>query len=1083
MSWLRGVVKEVGSGDQLTVVSSADHAVIPRDCPEVRAEKRLFLTGIRAPRMGRANASAAEAVDEACARQARQALRGRVVGKNVVFKIDSVNATSGMEFGSVFVGQENVALSQLQQGLAKVNPNGLRDLDPETERQFKQAEEGAQARGLGLWKNGNANTNTKKKTTTTTTTTKNTKKANNNNNHNNNNSSSKKNTAKEEKEHDSFFDMTEPKKKKRSGGGKKKREKEAAAQALALQKEKQQQKQQQQAQQAQQAPQYHFDESSLADFDDGTPMHTKTVQVSGQAANEVLFNKYRALGAPVKALIEHVGSGHILRASIPLLLEDNDNNSDNKVLTYETATVFLAGVGCPNVRPKPAEGQGNQSVTKAEPFAVKAKVLVENLVLNREVYLKFEALDKYGNLFVSVSRISSNNPIGMNLAETLLKEGLAKVVDWSSRMLPPMSASRLRQAEKTSKQERQGMWYNFVAAQGGEGGSSLAGTSEFKATVMEVVSGDTLVLWLPKERAEKRVQLSSIRAPRLASRRQQDNNNREGEPFAVQAKEFLRSKLIGKEVNVKMEYERKIPLGGPAAAQSAAAPAGDADGGDGASANPPAVQQTRTLGFANVTLEERTGGISKTSNVSIMLLVRGLAQTVKHRSEDDMSGVYEELVEAESKALKAKKGVHSGKRPAPPGRVNDLGNQSSQAKSKQFLPFLQRSERVHAVVDYVLSGHRFKISIPKDSLHITFALSEVRCPGRGEPFSEEALKYAKVHCMQRDVELEVHSIDKMGTFTGRLFIASAGRGVDFAQALVLSGLAKVQGYSVSAGSPLVTAMNKARDTKLNIWKDYKEPEVEEEGQASGGSGNAEAKVETMKIRAVNVVSGSVFYAQRVDDQTASLLGEISSLSLSETTTGGFQVGEVVLCKYAGDGQVYRAKVEAYDRAAKTYDVFYVDFGNRDKAPEKSISPLPSLGLKTSNPLAFACQLAFVKAPLLNKDDFGCEAAEFLQSLVGQGQVLTAQVEDRVSEVVSGKKAETITKVTLVDPATNENVAVEMVRNGLCRVERLGRFAKTKEAVKVLQEEEAVAKKDHLNMWQYGDCGSDDEDQPAAWGRR
>ena len=93
------------------------------------------------------------------------------------------------------------------------------------------------------------------------------------------------------------------------------------------------------------------------------------------------------------------------------------------------------------------------------------------------------------------------------------------------------------------------------------------------------------------------------------------------------------------------------------------------------------------------------------------------------------------------------------------------------------------------------------------------------------------------------------------------------------------------------------------------------------------------------------------------------------------------------------------------------------------------------------------------------------------------------MEDRISEVVQGRKPETILKVSVSDPETNENVALEMVRNGLARVERTRRFTQTKEAVKVLKEEEEIAKKDRLNMWQYGDVGSDDEDGPPAWGRK
>lgn len=58
-----------------------------------------------------------------------------------------------------------------------------------------------------------------------------------------------------------------------------------------------------------------------------------------------------------------------------------------------------------------------------------------------------------------------------------------------------------------------------------------------------------------------------------------------------------------------------------------------------------------------------------------------------------------------------------------------------------------------AVVEYVLSGHRFKLFIPKETCSIAFSFSGVRCPGRDEPYSEEAIALMRRKIMQRDVEV------------------------------------------------------------------------------------------------------------------------------------------------------------------------------------------------------------------------------------------------------------------------------------------------------------------------------------------
>mmetsp|Transcript_2149 Transcript_2149/g.4877 ORF Transcript_2149/g.4877 Transcript_2149/m.4877 type:complete len:1017 (+) Transcript_2149:127-3177(+) len=1009
--WLRGVVKEVNSGDQVTVVSSgsAGHAQIAPGERHLRPEKRFFLSGIAAPRLGRRDG---KTEDEPYAWASREALRRKLVGKPCVFKIDRVQEQEGrapLEFGSLFVNDsENAALAQVSAGLARAKGFGGKGGDGDQDP-FRQAEEGAKERGKGLWAFSSGGKSAK----------------------------------------DASANGAPAGKKKRRGGGAKKKAAAAAAAAGLVPVRKAR-----------------------------LPRQRKVVQVGGDGGEESAQDLMQAWQARnvawVPAVVESVGNPHVLRVAIPdppaaadpLVANANGGTGvgakkeeeDAEPMGCRLATVFLAGVGCPLVSKRDSPGV-------VEPFAVRAKVFVENLVLNQDVQIKFEGQDKFGNLYCSVQREVSG--VVVNVAEGLLKEGLARIADWSSRMLAPMAASRLRQAEKGAKAQKAGVWHDYVAPAAGEGFDSDGVGGVFKAVVTEVVSGDTLVVWVQKERSERRVQLSSIRAPRLPSRA----NNNQGDPWAQEAKEVLRQKTIGKEVTVKMDYTRKVPVGGAAAKEG---------GGEGQQQ-----QQTRTLSFATVLLGEQ--------NLAGLLLARGLASTVKHRSDDDTSACYEDLVEAETKAQKARKGLHSGKTPSPPGRVNDLGTNGSLAKSKQFLPFLQRSDRVHAVVDYVLSGHRFRMSIPKDSLSVTFALSEVRCPGRGDPFSDEALKYARLHCTQRDVEIEVFDIDRAGTFTGRLHLPQQthhGKRVDFSQSLAAAGLAKVSGYGVPAGSPLVAAQNRAKAQRVGLWQDWEEPTAEDLAAAAAAQAGADSaekvrEVETLKMRAVNVVSGGLFYAQRADDQTASLLQEIGALSLGgsdgSNNAGSFRSGEVVLCRYAGDGQVYRARVESYDATSKMYTVFYLDFGNRAQCPAKDLGVL-SMGMQSSAPLAFACRLAHVKAPGL-EEDYGYEAAEFLQELVGRGQTLCAAVEERVSETLAGsRKPETVLRVRVTDPATNDDVAIEMVRNGLARVERQGRFAKASEAVKALRQEEEVARKDHLHIWQYGDCGSDEEDGPA-WGSR
>ena len=54
-------------------------------------------------------------------------------------------------------------------------------------------------------------------------------------------------------------------------------------------------------------------------------------------------------------------------------------------------------------------------------------------------------------------------------------------------------------------------------------------------------------------------------------------------------------------------------------------------------------------------------------------------------------------------------------------------------RAKQYLPFFQRAGKMQAVVEYVLSGHRLKLSIPKEGVTIVFAPSGIKTPSRAQP--------------------------------------------------------------------------------------------------------------------------------------------------------------------------------------------------------------------------------------------------------------------------------------------------------------------------------------------------------------
>ena len=109
-----------------------------------------------------------------------------------------------------------------------------------------------------------------------------------------------------------------------------------------------------------------------------------------------------------------------------------------------------------------------------------------------------------------------------------------QTVDWGLNMMIN-GAFTLREAERTAKKERHNMWHDYTPP----AGSSTKQAGKFTGTVVEVASGDVLVVQDAASKTERRITISSIRAPRAGRR------DETAEPYGYEAKEFLRSRLIG----------------------------------------------------------------------------------------------------------------------------------------------------------------------------------------------------------------------------------------------------------------------------------------------------------------------------------------------------------------------------------------------------------------------------------------------------------------------------------------------------------------------------------------------------------
>ncbi|XP_052494319.1 staphylococcal nuclease domain-containing protein 1 [Budorcas taxicolor] len=712
---------------------------------------------------------------------------------------------------------------------------------------------------------------------------------------------------------------------------------------------------------------------------------------------------------PVNAIIEHVRDGSVVRA---LLLPD-----------YYLVTVMLSGIKCPTFR---READGSET---PEPFAAEAKFFTESRLLQRDVQIILESCHNQNILGTIL------HPNG-NITELLLKEGFARCVDWSIAVYT-RGAEKLRAAERFAKERRLRIWRDYVAPTANLDQKD----KQFVAKVMQVLNADAIVVKL-NSGDYKTIHLSSIRPPRLEGENTQDKNKKLRPlydiPYMFEAREFLRKKLIGKKVNVTVDYIRP------------ASPATD---------TVPAFSE-RTC--ATVTI----GGI----NIAEALVSKGLATVIRYRQDDDQrSSHYDELLAAEARAIKNGKGLHS-KKEVPIHRVADISGDTQ--KAKQFLPFLQRAGRSEAVVEYVFSGSRLKLYLPKETCLITFLLAGIECPRgarnlpglvqEGEPFSEEATLFTKELVLQREVEVEVESMDKAGNFIGWLHIDGANLSV----LLVEHALSKVHFTAERSAyyKSLLSAEEAAKQRKEKVWAHYEEQPVEELMPVLE---EKERSASYKPVFVTEITDDLHFYVQDVETgtQLEKLMENMRNDIASHPPVEGSYAprrGEFCIAKFV-DGEWYRARVEKVESPAKVH-VFYIDYGNREILPSTRLGTLPP-AFSTRVLPAQATEYAFAFIQVPQDEDARTDAVDSVVRDIQNTQCLL-----NVEHLSAG-----CPHVTLQFADSKGDVGLGLVKEGLVMVE----VRKEKQFQKVITEylnAQESAKSARLNLWRYGDFRADDADE-------
>lgn len=423
---------------------------------------------------------------------------------------------------------------------------------------------------------------------------------------------------------------------------------------------------------------------------------------------------------------------------------------------------------------------------------------------------------------------------------------------------------------------------------------------------------------------------------------------------------------------------------------------------------------------------------------------------------DDRSPSYDELLAAEETAQKEGKGMWASKPPA--AKIVQDYSESLQ-KAKIHCSVLQRQKRVPAVVDFVKSGSRFTILIPRENAKLTFVLSGIRAPRsarnpaeKSDAFGQEAHDFVTRRCMQRDVEIDVENTDKMGGFIGILYVNRE----NFAKLLLEEGFASVHAYSAEQSgnaTELRAAEQKAKDARKGIWHDYDPNSVDSANESSSkppsppngpssssapptdNNSSSKAKPDYRDVLITHVEPTGALKMQIISPTTTTALTNLMNdfrtfhLSSSQTTVSTPKSGDLVAAQFSEDSEWYRARIRRIDRDARRADVIFLDYGNAESLPWSSLRPLsqPQFNLQTLRPQAVDAQLSFCQMP--RAAGYLAEAVGYLNKVVVNRQ-LVARVDNNHNRRSGDHDAPLF--VTLFEPEGEEEDSVNagLVAEGL-----------------------------------------------------
>ncbi|OHS95460.1 hypothetical protein TRFO_38441 [Tritrichomonas foetus] len=569
----------------------------------------------------------------------------------------------------------------------------------------------------------------------------------------------------------------------------------------------------------------------------------------------------------------------------------------------------------------------------------------------------------------------------------LLNEGLAQMNNMTASQVN--NSGELRQAESRAKEARKNLWKNFDV--------KTLRSIRFDGRVVLVKGSSSIEVESGSE--IRRLWLSGCRIPNF-------NATGNSEPYGLEAREKLRNMLIGRNVQCMIDYK----------------------------------------------VEDRPYATVYTGNTCVneAMAAAGLCNVFVAKNQNPSERI-DAMMHAEQEAKAKKLGIHGIANPAVvQTQLNDLSNKHSRQRSVPFLHYIQNKVN-KGVIEHFVSATRVVVLIPSERCVIRVNLQGVLAADPKDRLGFEALEYCNSNFLQRDCEVQVFDVDKVGVYIGNVRLIEGKKSLE--EEILSRGFTEIHTMSVSRcpyKRELEAAQKSAEDQKIGVWSN--------------------------RIRGTKLIEPGKAYEVNIVDiwDPATVVVQLQSDELKKINQGLLQVrqeaGKVMKGDFVAavwEGKIYRAKVERV-KNEETAEIEFLELGIHDEIPIKDLRVLPQQ-LIAIPPQAVPVRLAGLKAFHFD-DEFNesgnqyiwdnCENATLYAHLVSEDDMPSVLLTDG-TEPTSG------------------SLNTQLLAEGYVRAYLYDVNAPFDKVFEELDETEKLAKAEKKGAWVHGNIG-DDEDEDEAY---